>query len=109
MKEVAHVKVLIEHDTYKRFVLLARDRGMKIGAYVGLLIEQEVSSQGLLHNLPPFSKPFGVPVAPALQEAGNSPNENAVESERKQSRADNPISHGLSGDGRFSSSGKEGA
>ena len=74
MKTVVHMKVLIERDTYKSFVLLARESGMKIGAYAGLLIEQEVSSQRLPHNLPPYSKPLplGVPVVPCL--VGSSPN-----------------------------------
>lgn len=108
MKKSVTKKIFIDPDTYKDFVSLSKANKIPAETYLGLLVEQEVSSQGLFHNLPPFSKPFGVPVAPALQEAGNSPNENAVESKRKQSRADNPISHGLSGDGRFSSSGKEG-
>lgn len=86
MKTVVHMKVLIERDTYKSFALLARESGMKIGAYAGLLIEQEVSSQRLPHNLPPYSKPLplGVPVVPC--HVGSSPNVDGIETQGVDSR-----------------------
>lgn len=66
MKTLMHAKILIEPDTYSKFLLLAKDRGMKIQAYLGILIEREIASNGYL---PPYRKTEknadGVPADPS--------------------------------------------
>ena len=44
MKSLVHVKILIEPATYNRFLHIAKDKGMKIQAYIGILIEREIDS-----------------------------------------------------------------
>lgn len=43
-KTLTHAKILVDPTAYKAFVNLAREKGLKIQAYLGLLIEREVNA-----------------------------------------------------------------
>lgn len=89
MKKSVTKKIFIDPDTYKDFVSLSKANKIPAETYLGLLVEQEVSSQGLLHNLPPFSKPLplGVPVVPCP--VGSSPNVDGIKIQGVDSRCSN--------------------
>lgn len=44
MKELRHIKVLVDVNSYLKFCTLAKNKGMKLQAYIGQLIEREVEA-----------------------------------------------------------------
>lgn len=42
MKRAIHAKILVDSECYEKFLELTKEKGMKVMAYIGQLIEKEV-------------------------------------------------------------------